>query len=174
MDGSDGKFSLSAIKKEARIHEMNFYFPVENILSSEKLENIFGFFGCDFDFHAFKGFMTGFMDLVFTINGKFYIIDWKSNHLGNSQKDYSYEKLYDAIKKSSYFLQYHIYTLALHKYLALKIADYDYEKHFAGVFYLFLRGIDPEKNPEYGIFKDRPSKKIINALDRILQAKTSQ
>ncbi len=169
LEGIGGKFSLSQIKKEKRIHEMGFYFPVENSLSAKKLEKIFSLLGQRFGFSAFKGFMTGFIDLVFTIDDKFYIIDWKSNYLGKLHKDYAPEKLYDAMDKASYFLQYHIYALALHKYLALKIADYDYEKYFGGVFYLFLRGIDPCKNPEYGIFKDRPCLKIIKALDKVLQ-----
>jgi exodeoxyribonuclease V beta subunit len=49
--------------------------------------------------------------------------------------------------REAYVLQYLIYTVALHRYLRLRLPDYDYERHFGGVFYLFLRGMRPERDP---------------------------
>ena len=68
----------------------------------------------------------------------------------------------------SYVLQYLIYTVALHRYLRLRVLDYDYERHFGGVFYLFLRGMNPAAGPECGIFRDRPTLALVMALDELM------
>jgi exodeoxyribonuclease V beta subunit len=69
-----------------------------------------------------------------------------------------------------YPLQYHLYTVALHQHLGTRLRGYEYEKHFGGVFYLFVRGIDPMR-PELGVFHDRPSAKRIGSLSERLLAK---
>jgi len=63
-------------------------------------------------------------------------------------------------------LQYQLYTLALHRYLQHRLAGYDYQQHFGGVFYLFLRGVDgsPADN---GIFATRPDPAFIDEMDRL-------
>jgi exodeoxyribonuclease V beta subunit len=71
------------------------------------------------------------------------------------------------ITERGYDLQYHIYTVALDKYLHTRLADYDYEKHFGGVRYIFLRGVTPGK-PELGIFRDRPAAEKIARLSALL------
>ena len=74
--------------------------------------------------------MTGFIDLFFEHQGKYYILDWKSNHLGNNLENYSQENMEEAMKGSNYNLQYYIYTIAANRFLKTKIKDYNYEKHF--------------------------------------------
>ena len=76
--------------------------------------------------------MKGYIDLVFEHAGRFYLIDWKSNHLGFADKDYSPEKLASVMSNNYYILQYHIYTLALHRYLTMRLPSYDYQRHFGG------------------------------------------
>jgi len=71
------------------------------------------------------------------------------------------------ITERGYDLQYHLYTVALDKYLQAQLADYNYEKHFGGVRYIFLRGLALEK-PELGIFYDRPSAEKIAKLSSLL------
>jgi exodeoxyribonuclease V beta subunit len=119
-----------------------------------------------------QGFMKGFIDLVFQFHGRFYLVDWKSNFLGSRVEDYGEKALLREMKENFYILQYHIYTLALHQYLRNRIRDYDYEKHFGGVFYVFLRGVDPERGPEFGIYLDQPGKELISALGRELIGKS--
>ncbi len=114
-------------------------------------------------------FMNGFIDLVFSHGDRFYIIDWKSNFLGRAPADYSPERLASAMQDNFYFLQYHLYTLALHRYLILRQPGYSYKKHFGGVFYLFLRGIDPQ-TPGSGIYFDRPAFALIQQMDEQLIA----
>ncbi|WP_018151518.1 exodeoxyribonuclease V subunit beta [Leeia oryzae] len=112
------------------------------------------------------GYMKGFMDLVCRINGKFYVVDYKSNWLGNTPAHYQEPYLTEAIAAEHYYLQYLIYTLALHRYLKQRIADYDYDQHMGGVRYLFLRGTATGL-PGCGVYHDRPVKALIEGLDAL-------
>jgi len=168
-------FQLSRIRNQDRINELEFYFPLKSI-SPKRLRRIFekhkgpglasGFSGDmeRLDFSPVRGFMKGFMDLVFHWNGRYYLVDWKSNHLGNRIEDYGLPALTDAMKHHFYVLQYHLYCLALNQYLKLRLPGYRYEKHFGGVLYIFLRGVDPEIGPDFGIYRDLPSPELINLL----------
>jgi len=72
-----------------------------------------------------------------------------------------------------YVLQYHLYTVALDRYLAFRIPEYQYRQHFGGVYYLFLRGMSLDGGSEYGVFRDRPSETLIRELSRCLHAAKS-
>jgi exodeoxyribonuclease V beta subunit len=102
--------------------------------------------------------------MVFRFEGRFYLVDWKSNFLGSRVEDYDQESLAAAMEAEFYILQYHIYTLALDQYLHVRLPGYEYEKHFGGVYYLFLRGIDPDKGMDFGVYRDKPSGELINEL----------
>jgi exodeoxyribonuclease V beta subunit len=67
-----------------------------------------------------------------------------------------------------YFLQYHVYLVALHRHLASRLAGYSYEDHMGGVLYLFLRGMSKERGPETGVFFDRPERDVVEELSRVL------
>jgi len=111
-----------------------------------------------------EGLMTGRIDLVYSHAGRVYLLDYKSNRLA----DYSPAGLANAVRDSEYDLQYVIYTLALHRWLRFRRADYDYDKHFGGVRYLFCRGLDPESRDSAGVFVARPSRAFIDELDTLL------
>lgn len=113
-------------------------------------------------FAAVQGMLKGFIDLVFEWQGRWYLLDYKSNHLGMSLADYSRSALEQAMAEHRYDLQYQLYSLALHRLLALRLPGYDFEQHFGGVFYLFLRGM-----PQGGIFHTRPSRELVLGLDRL-------
>ncbi len=68
------------------------------------------------------------------------------------------------MEESFYILQYHIYAVAVNQYLKLKLPGYKYETHFGGIYYIFLRGVDPDRGPDFGIYRDRPSEALINEL----------
>jgi exodeoxyribonuclease V beta subunit len=166
-------FSLGDISAEDRLAELEFYHPVKG-LDAYSLRRIFsmneklslsGFPGKvgRLEFAPTKGFMHGFIDLVFRKDGKYYLLDWKTNTLGASWEDYSEENLQASMEDSFYIVQYHIYVAALHKYLSTKIRDYDYEKDFGGVFYLYVRGVNPAL-PGNGVYFDLPDKKLIEEL----------
>ena len=113
-----------------------------------------------------EGIMNGKIDLFFEHAGKYFILDWKSNYLGDSAADYSKENIQLAMTESNYHLQYLIYTLAVKKYLQLRVPGFEYATHFGGVIYLFVRGI--RKGRELGVFAYRPDEGLIDKLDGIL------
>ncbi|WP_421148985.1 exodeoxyribonuclease V subunit beta [Aeromonas dhakensis] len=113
-------------------------------------------------FVTVQGMLKGFIDLVFEWQGRWYLLDYKSNHLGMSPADYSRPALEQAMAEHRYDLQYQLYSLALHRLLSLRLPGYDFDQHFGGVFYLFLRGM-----PQGGIFHTRPSRELVQGLDRL-------
>ena len=114
-----------------------------------------------------RGLMRGFIDLVFRHEGRFFIVDYKSNRLGNRLQDYGRDGLREAIRQHRYDLQYLIYSLALHRFLGWRLPGYDFERHFGGVYYLFLRGMRPNRGSEIGVWYDHPPLELIDGLDRL-------
>ncbi len=174
--GCNERFSLSAIPEKDTCRELEFYYPLKRI-TPQSLGSLFRKAGCDaltsefpehlesLSFKPTRGYMHGFIDLFLTYNNKYYLIDWKSNYLGNDPQEYMPEKLTAAMVSHNYILQYYIYTLALHKYLRTRIANYSYQKHFGGVFYIFLRGVTEDKNSATGIFFDKPATETVTILE---------
>ncbi len=117
-----------------------------------------------------NGFMTGFIDLLFEHNGKYYILDWKSNRINCTPESFDRNGLVAEIATHSYFLQYLIYTVAVHLYLSQSLKDYNYDNHFGGILYIFLRGIDQAtiNDNQNGIFYTMPKKKLIENLSYAL------
>ncbi|MCW9096734.1 MAG: hypothetical protein OQJ93_05035, partial [Ignavibacteriaceae bacterium] len=171
--------TLSSVQCRNRINEMEFYFPLKP-LSPNRLRKIFADYGGiefvdDFpdrlgklSFSLTKGFMKGYIDMVFQNQDRFWLVDWKSNYLGSSVEDYGKNILNNMMSRDFYILQYHLYVIALHQYLQLRIPKFSYERHFGGVFYIFIRGVDPEKGPEFGIYKDIPDKTLVDELLKAL------
>jgi exodeoxyribonuclease V beta subunit len=169
-------FCLAQVPAHQRAYEMEFYFPL-NPLSTMQLQRVFAqaadakvaaMTGLALDrltFAPMQGFLKGFMDMVFTHAGRFYLVDWKSNHLGNTWDDYTRERIDAVMTGETYFLQYYLYVVALDQWLRHRVPDYDYEKHFGGVYYLFLRGIQGAGAPAAtGIYYTLPDKGVLNAL----------
>lgn len=111
------------------------------------------------------GFLTGVVDLVAQApDGRWWIVDWKSNTLGSTAVAYDAEGCRDEMRAAQYVLQYHLYAVALHRFLTSRLRDaYDYERDFGGVGYAFLRGLAMGV-PSW--FVDRPSAALIAELDR--------
>ncbi|MEF1186454.1 PD-(D/E)XK nuclease family protein, partial [Vibrio sinaloensis] len=120
----------------------------------------------DLGFQNVQGMLKGFIDLVFEDKGKYYVLDWKSNHLGDDVSYYHGEALKAAMADHRYDLQYQIYALALHRFLRSRLPNYDYQQHFGGVYYLFLRGMDGESS--HGIFSAKPSLEFLDDMDRLI------
>ncbi|SFF95744.1 DNA helicase/exodeoxyribonuclease V, beta subunit [Salegentibacter agarivorans] len=103
-----------------------------------------------------EGMLTGFVDLLFRQNEKFYILDWKSNYLGDSLEHYEKEDLVAAMNENNYHLQYLIYTVAVKRFLESRLgSDFDYSRDFGGVIYMFLRG--NREGEDTGVFTTKPS-----------------
>ena len=112
------------------------------------------------------GYMKGFIDLVFETEGRYYLVDYKSNWLGMNIEDYHATRLPAVISQAGYPLQYLLYTVAVHRYLRHRLASYDYDRDFGGVYYLFLRGMNARRGADYGVFYRRPERALVEALDR--------
>jgi exodeoxyribonuclease V beta subunit len=171
LDLENPDFTLARVRQTRRLSEMEFYFPTGQ-LDAQRLSNLIREKKTSPAAKPaapprIEGFLKGFIDLIFEFEGRFYIVDWKSNSLGRSAEDYNAAAMRREIVERGYDLQYHIYTVALDKYLRARLADYDYEKHFGGVRYIFLRGVTPE-NPELGVFRDRPTAEKIARLSALL------
>ena len=108
------------------------------------------------------------MDLVFRHDGRFYVVDYKSNRLGVHRSNYDEPAMQASMLEHDYVLQYHLYAVALHRMLEVRLPDYDYETHMGGAYYLFLRGMTPESGDANGIYFDRPPKELIVALSQAL------
>jgi len=158
------EFTFSRITKEARLTELEFYFPVGSV-KRDRLAKLLE--DNRLQFQPISGFMKGFIDLIFEHQGSFYIADWKSNWLGAEVDDYAPAAMEAEMKQKFYNLQLSIYTVALHRFLRARKPGYSYDKHFGGVFYLFLRGIEPSR-PELGVHRARPDAGFIEQLEDVL------
>jgi exodeoxyribonuclease V beta subunit len=168
---------LGGIEQKDKLVELEFLFPLRPV-TRETLAAVYrdaaGLLPPDLPermgslrFEPRRGFMTGFMDLVVRSGEKYYLLDWKSNWLGPTPGHYTPDALHTAMAGSHYFLQYHLYCLALKRHLALRKPKFDYAEHFGGVRYVFLRGVDPER-PGQGVHKDCPAPRFLEALDKTL------
>lgn len=162
-------FYLTMLPKEKRKNELEFNFAIPNKFEISKLESILEDENNKVitNYGEVQGMMNGFIDLFFKHNDKYYILDWKSNFLGDSLEHYHEDKLTDAMNESNYHLQYCIYTVAIKRYLESKIGnDFDYDKHFGGVVYLFLRGV--RKGESTGIYTNKLPLEKVEKLEGIL------
>ncbi len=168
----DGKSLLLNQKAPSqRLVEMEFLLPIE-VLSAPALNRVIqrhdplSAKAGDLGFQTVQGMLKGFIDLVFEHQGKYYVLDWKSNHLGDDVTHYHGEALKSAMADHRYDLQYQIYALALHRFLRSRLANYQYDHHFGGVYYLFLRGMDGQS--DHGIFAAKPTLEFLQEMDRLI------
>jgi exodeoxyribonuclease V beta subunit len=160
-------FTLSSINRNRRINEFEFDFPV-SLFHPSALNGLDGttipITVKDFP-HQLEGIMNGKMDLFFEHDDRYYILDWKTNHLGTDAGNYSIPALTEAMREHNYHLQYLIYTLAVKKYLQSRIPGFDYHKQFGGVIYFFVRGV--RAGTENGIYTIKPSIDIMEKTEAI-------
>jgi exodeoxyribonuclease V beta subunit len=170
-------FSLSQVSET--LPEMEFYYPLKQVTPQGLGElyvkwghNLPESFPARMDglrFSPRQGFMLGFIDLVFRHQGKWYLADWKSNHLGNEFSHYRQDHLVRAMAEHMYFFQSHIYTVALDGYLQMRLPKtYEYERDFGGIMYIFLRGVNAKLGPEYGIYREKPEPGFVRELSDYL------
>lgn len=163
----DQEFSLSGVHYTRRIHELEFDFTVP-VFNPYQLRGLSAD-GISIDVHApgsLEGLMNGKIDLFFEHEGRYYVLDWKSNFLGDSLEDYSQESIGKAMNENNYHLQYLLYTLAVKKYLNTRLAGFDYERDFGGVIYMFVRGV--RAGLQSGIYVQKPSEDTISKLETVL------
>lgn len=129
FDGSS-TFCLKDVDPGEMYRETEFLYPLDPAIAYHELE-------------CTPGYLKGVIDLVFRHQGKYYILDWKSNWLGPDSAAYDSAGLDSAMRENSYYLQAAVYTGALKRYLKIGCPQ-KFDELFGGVFYLFLRGIEGE------------------------------
>ena len=109
------------------------------------------------------GFLRGFIDVVLAVEGRYYVVDYKSNRLGLHREAYDDGGLRAAMESHHYAFQYLIYAVALRRLLRQRLGPSG-AAAFGGVRYLFLRGMAPDST--LGVFSDDPDPALLDALDR--------
>ncbi|WDD93572.1 exodeoxyribonuclease V subunit beta [Burkholderia sp. FERM BP-3421] len=169
---------LAALDPARRLTEMEFLFPAPalDFNALRRLLAAHGYPDVAFDAGTLAGFIKGFIDMIVEHDGRFWIIDWKSNHLGTTPDAYGTRALEVAMAQHAYHLQALIYTVALHRYLARRLPDYDYDSHIAGYLYLFVRGVRPgwrSGGAPAGVHARRPARALVEALDALMRGEAA-
>jgi exodeoxyribonuclease V beta subunit len=178
-------FSLGQLRRANKRPELEFSLPVgrENApLSAQRLAEALGTgpfvpsLAPDYlkqlgalPFRAWSGFLRGFIDLVFEHEGRLYVVDYKSNYLGETYGDYEGQALDVAMRQHHYPLQALLYALAVHRHAQRRVPGYTYETGFGGVYYLFLRGMTPALGASTGVVCLRPSAAEIEQLSAVFE-----
>ncbi len=114
-----------------------------------------------------NGLLKGFIDLLFKHQGRYFVMDYKSNWLGPNADFYTEELMRAEIAHARYDLQFVLYVFALHRLLQSRLPNYDYDRDVGGAVYFFLRGIDA---PSQGIYYERPPWSLIADLEHCFAA----
>jgi exodeoxyribonuclease V beta subunit len=169
-------FCLSDLKKNECLEEMEFHFPISSgflpdlarlVPDHSKLKKYLDRISKD-DCQRIEGegYLKGLIDLTFHKDGKYYLLDWKSNKLGGFADGFGEMEVEKEMFTHHYVLQYHLYTVALHRFLQSRLRDYSYDRHFGGVYYLFVRGM--KTGSDRGIFYDLPDLETVQTLENFL------
>jgi len=178
LDAGPSPLRLADVGREERRDELEFHYPVARVTDAglrrllvrhgygtgtrirDEVERL--------TFAPLAGYLRGFIDLVLHREGRFYLVDYKSNWLGEDRGAYAADRLAAVMAGEGYYLQALIYLVALHRYLRHRLPGYAYERRVGGAYYLFLRGMDPAAGPAAGVHAHRPDPALVEALDRYL------
>ncbi|HNP01783.1 MAG TPA: 3'-5' exonuclease, partial [Agitococcus sp.] len=159
---------LSQLSHEYTLRELDFHLPLNQFQTTALIRCLqkYGIAVGELPYQTITGFLKGSIDLVFQHQGQYFIADYKSNHLGHQLEHYQSDKLHETMFSHGYNLQAAIYSLALHRWLSSQLRDYQPERHFGGVFYLFLRGMNVHGTE--GIYHWQPNLKLLDELVDLL------
>lgn len=163
-------FQLNKVSAPEYLAEFPFYLALsDHVLAIQRIHALYAEYGIAMlDFNAANSarYLTGSIDLVYFDGQRYHIADYKSNFLGNDQSHYSQSHIQQSMSHASYWLQAGLYLVALHRYLAAKMQDYQIEQHLGGASYLYLRGMNGQS--EQGVYHWTPDAEFILRLDAIL------
>ncbi|MFV0253566.1 MAG: UvrD-helicase domain-containing protein [Beutenbergiaceae bacterium] len=125
-----------------------------------------------------RGYLTGSVDVVLRVDGRYLVVDYKTNWLGPYDADlrasaYAPAQLAQAMTHSSYPLQALLYAVVLHRFLRWRVPGYQPEHHLGGVLYLYVRGMCGPDTPTVdghpcGVFAWRPPAALVVELSDLL------
>ncbi len=150
--------ALKDLESRERNHELEFLMTVEkgSRISIEEWQTVLE-----------KGYLKGFIDLIFRKDGKLYIADWKTTVPPGpgTLKDYEPANLDLCMREHRYDLQARIYACALRRYMLSLDENFSFERDFGGIYYFFVRGMGPDSSVR-GVHFCRPSEEEILGLIR--------
>ena len=127
------------------------------------------------------GLMTGSIDAVLRVGSRYAVVDYKSNRLHTpgdtaTNGNYSGAALLQAMESHDYPMQALLYSVALHRFLSMRLPGYDPDVHHAGSGYLFVRGMTGADTPVIngqvrGLSAWRPSTAVLRRLDALFAGK---
>jgi exodeoxyribonuclease V beta subunit len=127
------------------VREMEFAYPIP-----ERHHTLLGD-GPDGAWTVGRGYIKGFIDLVFRRDNLMYFADWKGDLLP------SYEPAAVARHvERHYRLQARIYSVGVVRLLAIH-NEREYDSRFGGLLYVFLRGVSHLSDGKTGFYFARPS-----------------
>jgi len=159
---------LADVADDQRVVEFEFQFPVQQV-SLARLRQLCAAHGepdvvpASLDTNTLNGMLTGFADLIVAWDGRFQVLDYKTNWLGPHLDDYQGASLEQAMAEHHYPLQALLYTVALHRYLGQRMDGYAAERHLGDSCYLFVRALGLA--PGLGVWRHRWPAALIEALD---------
>ncbi|MCU4636165.1 UvrD-helicase domain-containing protein [Acinetobacter sp. WU_MDCI_Abxa265] len=163
-------FRLNQLQQEQYLSEFPFYLALsDRVLAMTRIQQLFAEYGLNMPelLEARSArYLNGSIDLVYFDGQRYHIADYKSNYLGDDLVDYRSDSIAQSMSLASYWLQAGLYLVALHRYLQVKMQDYQIEQHLGGATYLYLRGMNGEV--EQGYYYWQPSIEFILRLDAIL------
>ena len=172
--GTPVPLRLRDVTLQRRLTELEFHLPAPHLDAHTLNATLhqLGYPVAPLAFTTLRGYLKGFIDLVFEHQGRYFLLDWKSNHLGATQGDYHRAAVDQAMYQHGYHLQHLLYSVALHRYLQQRLPDYQPQQHFGGVLYLFVRGVRPHwRQPDgspCGVYFHRPAPAVLHTLSDLL------
>ena len=164
------RLSPKSVTTRALFIRVSFYLALsDRVLAMKRIQQLFAEYGMEMPelLEARSArYLNGSIDLVYFDGQRYHIADYKSNYLGENLADYSVESIAQSMSLASYWLQAGLYLVALHRYLKVKMQNYDIEQHLGGATYLYLRGMNGEA--EQGYYYWQPSTEFVLRLDAIL------
>lgn len=173
--GTGTPLRLSSLPAEQVLKEMEFHLPAGPVDAAalNRLLQALRYPMPRLAFETLRGYLKGFIDLVLEHDGRYFVVDWKSNHLGERPQDYAAAPLAAAMAAQGYHLQHLLYSVALERMLAQRMAGYERARHYGGVAYLFVRGlrpgwVQPDGTPT-GLYFHRPADEALDRLSALLE-----
>ena len=159
---------LNQLQSKNTLRELDFHLPLKHFQTTKFRQCLqkHGITVAELPYQSITGFLKGSIDLVFQHQGQYFIADYKSNYLGHQLDNYQTPSLIESMSSHGYHLQAAIYALALHRWLKSRLANYQPQQHLGGVFYLYLRGMNP--HGQEGIYHWIPSLALLEDMSAIL------
>jgi exodeoxyribonuclease V beta subunit len=164
---------LNQLSTVHTLRELDFHLPLQHFQTTRLRQCLqrHGIPIAELPYQNITGFLKGSIDLVFEHQGQYFIADYKSNYLGHHLHCYQQPALIESMTNHSYHLQAAIYALALHRWLDSRLQNYQAQQHLGGVFYLYLRGMNPQGSE--GIYHWQPSIALLNEMSALLTEQTA-